>query len=54
MASAAGDIIARLLEQRSRFLPFVQRRVGSRATAEDILQSAFLKALERGEPGPIE
>lgn len=36
-----------LLEQRQRFLAFLERRVGSPSDAEDILQRAFLKALEQ-------
>ena len=37
-----------LLERRGTFLEFVCRRVGSRELAEEILQDAFAKALERG------
>lgn len=36
-----------LLDRRAAFLSFVQRRVGDRALAEDILQSAYVRALER-------
>jgi RNA polymerase sigma factor (sigma-70 family) len=45
-----------LIVQRKQFLAFVQRRVSDYALAEDILQSAYLRALERkddfkpGEP----
>jgi RNA polymerase sigma-70 factor (ECF subfamily) len=35
-----------LLDRRSAFLSFVQRRVGDRSLAEDILQSAYVRALE--------
>jgi RNA polymerase sigma-70 factor (ECF subfamily) len=35
-----------LLDLRRRFLSFLQRRVNDRAIAEDILQSAYLRALE--------
>lgn len=35
-----------LLENRSRFVAFLERRLGSRGAAEDLLQGAFLKALE--------
>ncbi|WP_255484333.1 sigma-70 family RNA polymerase sigma factor [Granulicella sp. 5B5] len=35
-----------LLERRASFLGFVQRRVGDRALAEDILQAAYMRALE--------
>lgn len=37
--------VANLMEQRSRFLAFVQRRVRNRQTAEDILQMAYLRAV---------
>jgi len=38
--------IADLIHQRSQFLSFVQRRVDSRDSAEDIIQSAYLRAIE--------
>ena len=38
--------IASLLEQRREFLRFLRRRVSSPALAEDILQNAYLRALE--------
>ncbi|HEU4636365.1 MAG TPA: RNA polymerase sigma factor [Edaphobacter sp.] len=38
-----------LMEQRSRFLAFVQRRVRDRQTAEDILQMAYLRAISTAE-----
>lgn len=41
------DPIADLTQQRSHFLQFVRRRVESRATAEDILQGAYARALEK-------
>lgn len=37
--------LSRLLESRRWFLSFVQGRV---ASAEDILQSAFVKGIEKG------
>src|SRR5579863_1360950 len=37
-----------LIESRRRFLAFVQKRVSSPEAAEDILQSAFMKGIERG------
>jgi RNA polymerase sigma-70 factor (ECF subfamily) len=40
--------IQRLVDHHRQFLAFLQARVESRATAEDILQSAFVKGLERG------
>ena len=36
-----------LVENHRRFLAFLERRVGSRETAEDLLQDAFVRALER-------
>jgi RNA polymerase sigma-70 factor (ECF subfamily) len=46
-----------LLDHHAVFLGFVQRRVQDRALAEDILQSAYVRALQRGDsvrdPGAI-
>jgi len=42
----AQPVLHALLDQRRQFLRFLERRV-SPATAEDILQNAYLKALER-------
>ena len=36
-----------LLDNHARFLAFVERRVGSRDVAEDILQEAFVRSLGR-------
>jgi len=36
-----------LVENHQRFLTFLERRVGSRETAEDLLQDGFVRALER-------
>ncbi|MEO8736601.1 MAG: sigma-70 family RNA polymerase sigma factor [Edaphobacter sp.] len=36
-----------LILQRSRFLQFLKNRVDSSSTAEDILQSAYIRALEK-------
>ncbi|HKA58723.1 MAG TPA: RNA polymerase sigma factor [Gemmatimonadales bacterium] len=36
-----------LVENHRRFLQFLERRVGSRDIAEDILQDAFVKTLDR-------
>lgn len=47
--TAAGeDVIAALVGNHRQFLGFLERRVGSRAVAEEILQSAFVKTLEKG------
>lgn len=49
MIPEANNLIEKLLEHRERFLSFVQRRVRSKELAEDILQSALTRALERGD-----
>ena len=41
-----SQILERLLAHRDEFLRFVEKRVDSRATAEDILQSAFVRGIE--------
>ena len=41
-------LLAQLVDQRRRFLKFLEPRVGSRVDAEELLQVAFLKSLERG------
>jgi RNA polymerase sigma-70 factor (ECF subfamily) len=43
------EAIAQLVQGHARFLSFLQRRVSSRAIAEDILQEAFARALARGD-----
>jgi RNA polymerase sigma-70 factor (ECF subfamily) len=45
--NVTGDALARLLEHRSEFLKFIEKRVDSRATAEDILQTAFVRGIEK-------
>ena len=42
-----SEAIDSLILQRSQFLRFVQRRVDSPATAEDIIQSAYIRAIEQ-------
>ena len=49
--STTGEI-AVLLENHRAFLRFLERRVGDRDTAEDILQDAFTKVLARPEAAP--
>lgn len=39
-------MLQNLLARRAAFLSFVERRVGDRALAEDILQNAYVRALE--------
>jgi len=40
--------LSRIIAQRERFLSFLVARVEDAATAEDILQSAYVKAVEHG------
>lgn len=42
----AKDVLPVLVENHRRFLGFLKGKVGSDATAEEILQSAFLKGIE--------
>ena len=41
------ETITDLILQRSHFLRFVQRRVNSSAIAEDIIQNAYIRAIEQ-------
>ena len=43
----SAAVVAALVDNHRRFLAFVERRVGDRVAAEEILQSALLKGLER-------
>jgi len=45
----APTVVDVLVENHRRFLAFLERRVGSREVAEDILQDAFVRGLERAE-----
>ncbi|MCC7157692.1 MAG: sigma-70 family RNA polymerase sigma factor [Bryobacterales bacterium] len=42
------EAIGQLVKGHRQFLAFLERRVESKAVAEDILQSAFARGLERG------
>jgi len=46
--SLSSDAVRRLVGAHREFLGFLQKRVESREVAEDILQSAFVRVLERG------
>ena len=46
--SLSSEAIERLLDSRQQFLNFLARRVESKADAEDILQAAFVRGIERG------
>jgi RNA polymerase sigma-70 factor (ECF subfamily) len=45
---ASREVVRALVASRERFLRFLLPRVGSRESAEDVLQTAYVKALERG------
>ncbi len=44
--------LATLLENHRAFLSYLERRVGDRALAEDILQDAFAKVMDRPDLAP--
>src|SRR5436190_6310187 len=47
--SAVSPAVLRILvENHARFLAFLERRVGSRDAAQEILQEAFVRSLSRG------
>jgi RNA polymerase sigma-70 factor (ECF subfamily) len=53
----AGEVIATgnrlervLLAQNRAFLSFLERRLGSKSEAEEVLQAAYVRALEKGVP----
>ena len=54
---ATSDVLEVLVENHRRFLAFLERRVGSRDEAEDILQDAFVRSLDRADtvrdPGAV-
>ncbi|HEX2832479.1 MAG TPA: sigma-70 family RNA polymerase sigma factor [Thermoanaerobaculia bacterium] len=43
------SLAAQLVEKQDEFLGFLERRLGDRALAEDILQDAFIKSIEKEE-----
>jgi RNA polymerase sigma factor (sigma-70 family) len=46
---ATPDVLDVLVENHRRFLAFLERRVGSRDEAEDILQDAFVRGLDHAD-----
>ena len=51
-ASTEEAPVELLLRNRQAFLDFLERRVGDRALAEDILQDAFVKVMSRPDQVP--
>jgi RNA polymerase sigma factor (sigma-70 family) len=58
MESRSSDVtpeaVATLVDNHRAFLHYLERRVGDRALAEDILQDAFVKVMERPEQAPTD
>jgi RNA polymerase sigma-70 factor (ECF subfamily) len=48
-ANNASQVVADLMEDRERFLRFVERRVHDPAMAEDLLQSAYMRAVAQSD-----
>ncbi len=46
---ATTDVVKALVDNHQRFLAFLERRVGSREAAEDILHDGFVRVLERAD-----
>jgi RNA polymerase sigma-70 factor (ECF subfamily) len=46
-ASAEPGVVAALVASQREFLGFLERRLGDRALAEDLLQEAFVKSLDK-------
>jgi RNA polymerase sigma-70 factor (ECF subfamily) len=44
-----SPVIATLVDNHRRFLSFLTRRVGNRSDAEEILQAAFVKSVEKSD-----
>ena len=47
-AGPSPEVVRALVENHQRFLAFLERRVGRREIAEEILQDAFVRSLDRG------
>jgi len=48
-APPSPDVISVLVANHREFLTYVERRVGDRALAEEILQEAFVKSLDKAD-----
>lgn len=44
-----SELTQQLVDNHRQFLAFLERRIGDRALAEDILQDAFVKSLQKDE-----
>jgi RNA polymerase sigma factor (sigma-70 family) len=45
----SAEVVTRLVANHRDFLGFLQARTGSRVLAEELLQAAFVRALEKGQ-----
>lgn len=54
MMDTDGAPVSTLLENHRAFLAYLERRVGDRALAEDILQDAFAKVVARPDQAPAD
>jgi RNA polymerase sigma-70 factor (ECF subfamily) len=54
MLTIMPDEIAALVENHRAFPRYLERRVGDRALAEEILQDAFVKVIERPDLAPAD
>src|SRR5687768_595396 len=48
LAAPSPEVVARLVESHRDFLRFLEARVPNRAVAEELLQNAFVRTLEKG------
>lgn len=48
ISSISSEALKSLVDCRQQFLAFIEKRVESREVAEDILQSAFVRGIEKG------
>jgi len=48
MSKISEEALTRLVESRAKFLGFLRKRISSADAAEDLLQSAFIKSIEKG------
>ena len=49
MPDPSPDVVASLVENHRQFRAFLERRVENASDAEDILQAAFLRSVEKGD-----
>jgi RNA polymerase sigma factor (sigma-70 family) len=49
LPNSSAGVVDKLVANHREFLSFLERRLGSRAEAEDLLQQAFVKGIERAD-----